>query len=79
MRILTVSGVDDVSIKTDAAASAIGRHWNAVQRLLYTGDDSELEAFAKTKVKGRRLLTDPDEIERLAAIGDLSFEDIYED
>jgi hypothetical protein len=79
MRILTVDGVEDVLIRTDKAASVLGQHWNAVQRLLYTGDDSRLKQFRRTKVAGRRLLTDPDEIERLASIGDLSFEDIYED
>ena len=78
MRILTAAGVEDVTLQTDEAKSAVGQFWNAVRRYLWTGNTDDLERFARTRIRGRRLLTDPDEIDRFARIGDLDFEDIYE-
>ena len=79
MRILTTKGVEDVDLLTPRARSTVGRYWNAVQRFLYTGETDDLEAFRGIRIRGRRLLTDPDEIERLARIGELDVDDIYED
>jgi len=79
MRILTSSGVEDVELQTSEARSAVGSYWNAVQHYLSTGEADELERFSRTLIRGRRVLTDLDEIERLARIGDLDIEDIYED
>jgi hypothetical protein len=78
MRILTASGVEDVDLEDTDARSAVGSYWNAVRRFLWTGQTDELERFTHTRIAGRPLLTDPDEIERLARIGELDFEDIYE-
>jgi hypothetical protein len=79
MRILTTRGVEDVELETFNARSIVGSHWNAVQRLLYKGETDELERFAGIRIRGRQLLTDPDEIERQARIGELDVDDIYED
>jgi len=79
MRILTADGIEDLELNTSEARSAVGSHWNAIQRFLATGDSDALERFALTSVRRRRLLTDPDEIERLARIGELDVEDIYEE
>jgi hypothetical protein len=79
MRILTTQGVEDLDLRTPQARSAVGSHWNAVQSFLRTGSTDELERFEGIRIRGRRLLTDPDEIERLAPIGELDVDDIYED
>lgn len=79
MRILTSSGIEDVELKTSKARSVVGSYWNAVQDYLSTGRTDELKRFSRMRIRGRRLLTDPDEIERLARIGDLDIEDIYEE
>jgi hypothetical protein len=79
MRMLSRTGVEVLPVEVGSpAASAIGRHWNAVKDFLHTGDSRGLEPF-----RGKRLLlswfeTDPDRIERWARRGELDFEDIYE-
>lgn len=79
MRILTTRGIEDVELETFEARSVVGGHWNAVQSFLRTGSTDELERFEGVRIRGRRLLTDPDEIERQARIGELDVDDIYED
>jgi len=79
MRILTTLGVEDVELDTFQARSTVGSYWNAVQRFLSTGETDELERFEGTRIRGWRLLTDPDEIERQARIGELDVDDIYEE
>jgi hypothetical protein len=75
MRILTTRGVVDVEVSLPLARSAIGSHWNAVQHFLATGDTDQLQRFRLLPM----LLTDPDEIERLARIGELDIDGIYDD
>jgi hypothetical protein len=79
MRILTRDGVEDVELKSARARSVVGAHWNAIQIFLSTGDTEPLEGWGGIRIRGRRLLTDPDEIERQARIGELDIDDIYED
>ena len=78
MRILTSGGVTDVELASSRARSVVGNHWNAIQAFLYTGETEQLEPYRRLRVAGHWLLTDPDEIERLARIGELDLEDIYE-
>ena len=78
MRILTQGGVEDLELRSAEARSAVGSYWNAVRRYLWTGNTDELERFSRTRIRGRRLLTDPERIDQLARIGELEFEDIYE-
>ena len=78
MRILTSSGIEDVELHSDQARSTVGSYWNAVRRYLWTGETDDLDRFSRTLIRDRRLLTDPDLIDRLARIGELDFEDIYE-
>jgi len=77
MRIVTSSGVEDVEVRAGEAKSTVSSYWRAVDHYLRTGETDELEQFSGTRIGGRRLLTDRDEIERLAAIGELDIEDIY--
>lgn len=79
MKMLTASGVEVLAVDFGSdAASAIGRHWNAVKRFLHTGDISEPEPFASLRIRGHRFAVDPGWIEHWAARGELDFEDIYE-
>jgi hypothetical protein len=77
MRILTPWGITDVELETPAGRSMVGQYWNAVQRFLATGETEPLEPFQATLIRDRLLLTDPDEIERLARIGEIDIDDIY--
>lgn len=79
MRILTGNGVQWVDVATDAEASEIGSHWNAVRRYRRTGDDSDLWPFEGEQIAGHLPETDLDAIDFWAATGELDFEDIYED
>lgn len=79
MRILTRGGVEDVELHTFRARSVVGSYWNAVQRFLATGETDDLEVYRGYRIRGHWLLTDPDEIERQARIGELNVDDIYED
>jgi hypothetical protein len=77
MRILTPWGIADVELQTPEGRSMVGQYWNAVQRFLATGETEPLEPFRWTLIRDRLLLTDPDEIERLARLGELDIDDIY--
>ena len=79
MRILTRDGVENVELQTARGRSAVGSYWNAVQIFLATGDTEPLDSWDGILIRGRRLLTDPDEIERQARIGEIDIDDIYED
>lgn len=79
MNVLTTMGVEVLFEVHRKDMSAVGKHWNAVQRFLATGETDQLRRFRGVKVGGRTLMTDPDEIEDWAAAGGLDFEDIYED
>ena len=80
--ILSVVGRKEIATRDSREASLVGSHWAAVQRYLQTGDDSALLRFKGKKVtdaSGKRhlLLTDLQELDRLASAGVLSFETMY--
>jgi hypothetical protein len=80
--VITKKGTQEVATRDSRQASKAGKHSAAVERYLETGDDSALR-----KLKGKyivdatgkrvRLLTDLDELQRLASAGVLSFESLY--
>jgi len=78
MRVLTTAGLRDMELEPFASRSAVGSHWNAVQAFLATGDTNPLRPFESVLIGDYLLLTDPDEIERLARIGELDVDDIYD-
>src|SRR5262249_28002377 len=69
----------DLELDSPAARSTVGSHWNAVQAFLGTGDTGRLAPYSTDVINGYLLLTDPDDIERLARRGDLDVDDIYEE
>lgn len=77
MRALTTEGTVTVDLRGSRAAATLGAYWNAVNHYLATGDARPLDPFAGVRVGGVTLTTDPDAIEHIASIGELSFESIY--
>ena len=80
--VLTPEGKQEVVLRDSREASKVGKHWNAVQKYVETGDASALEQFAGvqvTDVQGNKiaLLTDTDTLDLYADAGVLSFESIY--
>ena len=77
-----VGGPAEIVTRDSRSASILAEYANAVQVFLQTGDDSELQQFHGQHLidaDGKRipLLTDLDELERLGAVGVLSFESLY--
>ena len=78
----TTQGLREIVLDDSRAASLVGRYWNAVHLYLATGDDSGLAEFVGEVVidaSGKRvpLLTNLNDLDRLASAGVLSFESIY--
>ena len=71
-------GIVSVSVRGSRQASLIARHWNAVNRYLNSGNDSDLRRFTGRSVAGVEFETDLDVIDELAGAGELEFEEIYE-
>ena len=85
LRILAVpahEGVREVAIRDSRQATRLGEYWAAVHKYLATGDASHIEKFRRKRIvdaSGKRikLLTDLEELDRLASAGVLSFESLY--
>ena len=77
MRLLTPDGTVAVDVRGSRVAATIGGYWNAVHHYLATGDTQALQRYKGKRVAGVLLVTDPDVIEHVAHIGELSFESIY--
>jgi hypothetical protein len=88
IRVFTTEGVVFLDDLSEAERSLVGTHWNAVGRLLETGDEGPLSVLNYTyragsgghppTVGGHELEFDLDRIEAEAARGDVRFESIYE-
>ena len=76
---LTTDGLRDLKDLTPSEASTVGSHWNAVQRVLETGDETQLGPFIGVTVGGHVLETDTMTIYLLGHRGDLNFDDLYGD
>jgi len=80
--ILKRKGKQEIATRDSRQASLIGSHWAAVQKYLQSGDDSALAKFKKRRGidasgKLHALLTNLNELNRLASAGVLSFESLY--
>jgi hypothetical protein len=78
----TPDGLKEIAVRDSRVASTIGSHSDAVQKYVRTGDSSSLKEFRHLKItdasgKPIELLTDTDELDRLASAGQLSFESLY--
>ncbi|HEY7405868.1 MAG TPA: hypothetical protein VIB39_20250 [Candidatus Angelobacter sp.] len=78
----TPTGLTEITIRDSRQATQLAEYWNAVQRYLQTGDESELRRFKGKHIKDAKgrsmpLLTDTQELDRLGNAGVLSFESLY--
>ena len=85
LRVLTIpslEGLREIAVRDSRQASRLGEYWAAVQKYLATGDTSALEKFRRKRItdasrKRIPLLTNLEELDRLASAGVLSFESLY--
>jgi len=77
MSVLSNEGVVDVDVRGSRARSAVGRHWNTIQRFAATGDVRVLTPFEGKRVGGAVLTTDPDQIEEFLRRREIDIDDIY--
>jgi hypothetical protein len=68
-----------VDVRGSLVATRLSDYGRAVDHYLMTGDDGPLRAFEGVRIAGIQLETDPDVIDYLATIGEISFESIYRD
>jgi hypothetical protein len=78
----TPAGLAEIATLDSRAATITGEYWNAVDRFLETGGETELAQFRGVTITDAQgnavpMLTDPDELERLGAAGILSFQSMY--
>lgn len=82
MRMILEDGLDTVLVRSGRQATLLSRHAHAVHHYLKTGDARPLRAFQGKTItaSGQRIsfLTDVDVLERLAQVGEVRYEDIYE-
>jgi hypothetical protein len=78
----TPKGRSEIAVRDSRDASVIGEYWDAVEAYRGKGDESKLRHFQGKRVRDAsgklvRLLTDTEELDRLANAGELSFESLY--
>ena len=78
----TSEGLAEIATRDSRSATIVGEHWNAVNHYLESGDDSQLARLRDVTVidaEGNAvpLLTDTEELDRLASVGMLSFQSLY--
>jgi hypothetical protein len=82
MVVLTPRGKITLDVRGLRSASLLGKHYNAIDEYLKTGNAAALRRFrGKTiRVGNARipLVSDPDVLERLARAGEVRFEEIYD-
>jgi hypothetical protein len=82
MRMLTEQGVVVVDVRSSRTASRLAYYWQAVDHYLRTGDRRRLQPFAGKRLRASGHLfpfpIDPDLLIRLAEVGEVRFEDLYE-
>jgi hypothetical protein len=79
LRVLTKAGLKVIDVSSEADASRVGAHWNAIRQFLNSGDDFPLWDFDNDAIEGDVFETDLDAIEAWSRSGELDFDEIYED
>jgi hypothetical protein len=81
LRFLSPKGVIAIGVTSSRTASRISRYMVAVDHFLLTGDTGPLREFRGKAIRSGSVahpfLTDPKTLERLAGIGEVSFENLY--
>ena len=82
MRVLTEQGVTVADLRSSRTASRLARYWGAVDHYLRTGDRKRLHFFDGKRLRASghlfEFITDPVLLARLAEVGEVRFEDLYE-
>lgn len=83
MAMITEDRVIFIDINDSRTASWISRYHNAVKRYIYHADDRRLRVFQGKGVRDAQgqlhpLVTDLDMLDRLAHVGEIEFDSIYE-
>ena len=82
LKVLTDRGIIVLDVRSSKTASRIAEYWNAVDHYLRTGDRRPLEPFQGQRFRAQGhlfpFITDPRLLDRLAAAGQVTFEDLYE-
>ncbi len=83
MAMITKGRVIFVDVSDSTSATWISRHHNAVKRYIYRADDRGLGTFKGKGVRDTQgqihpFETDLDTLDRLASIGEIEFDSIYE-
>ncbi len=78
---LTKTGKVEVSVRGSRVASRVAQHSAAVHQFLTTGDSGPLDALQGRAIRSGKktyiFLTDTEALERLANVGEVSFERLY--
>ena len=81
MKFLTPKGIIALDVKDSRSASRIARYMADVDKYLKTGDADVLRKYRGKSVTvdrvARPFITDPPELETLAAVGEVQFENMY--
>jgi hypothetical protein len=81
LRFLAPDGQIGITVHSSRTASKIAEYWAAVDHYLRTGDTERLAKFRGKSVQvGKNkfvFVTDPRTLNRIAAVGEVSFEQIY--
>jgi hypothetical protein len=85
LRVLLIpspKGMREIVVRDSREASLVGEFWSAAEKYLSRGDESALKNLPRKRVKDAtgkfvRLLTNLDELRRLASAGVLQFESLY--
>lgn len=81
MKFLTAKGIVELDVKDSRSASRIGQYMAAVDEYLKTGEERVLRRYLGKSVTvdrvARPFITHGSTLERLAAVGEVSFENMY--
>jgi hypothetical protein len=82
MKFPTAKGIVDLEVRDSRSAQRIGEYWNAVRIWRDTGDETALRRFRGKSIRSGKIaypfVTDPATLKRLAGVGELHFDSIYE-
>ena len=82
MRVLTERGLVVLDVRSSRTATKLATYWNAVDAYLRSGDRRPLAPYEGRSflADGNRtpFITDPRVLDRLADVGQVTFEDLYE-
>lgn len=81
LRMLTAQGQKAITVRGSRGAGRVAEYWAAVDHFLKTGSVARLRKFRGQSIRAEKVtypfLTNPELLKRLAAAGEVQFEDLY--